>query len=109
MLNAYLNGLTNAGYNKNEILVNGTTVDVRFTRPRTPQPTTRTRDTDMIIQRKNRMLCKMYQDITKPYDNFPDKMNALREQSPDLYKEVLKMGKNIQLFNVFGKIKDHIN
>lgn len=109
MLNAYLKGLTNAGYNKNEILVNGTTVDVRFTNPRTPQPSTRTRDTDMIIQRKNRMLCKMYEDITKPYDNFPDKMNALREQSPDLYKEVLKMGKNIQLFNVFGKIKDHIN
>lgn len=109
MLNAFLKGLANAGYKKNEVIVNGITVNIRFTTPHTTQPSTRTKETDMLIQTKNKMLCKKYQDITKPYDNFPDKMKALREQSPALYKEILKMGKNIQLFSTFGKIKDYIN
>ncbi|HRS22166.1 MAG TPA: DUF4474 domain-containing protein, partial [Clostridia bacterium] len=73
-------------------------------------PITRIAGTDWLIQRKNELLCKKYQEITAQYDNFPDKMNAIRKQAPEIYDTILNgIGKTKQLFEVFEKIKEYLS
>lgn len=92
MRDAFIVGLRNAGYTDSEFTVVGDSVLFTFNIPHTPQPMTRTAKTDKLIQRKNKFLCDQYQTLTGEYDNFPDKIKALEEQS-GLYKKVLKLGK----------------
>lgn len=109
MRNAFVQGLKKAGYSKNEIGINENVVGIKFNFPRTPQPITRTRETDCIIQKKNKLLCDMYQEITRPYNNFPDKMRAIQEQAPHIFEKIINLGKNKHLFKAYEKIKRHLN
>jgi len=89
MCNAFVGALKNLGYSEKEIIITGNTVGLIFDKPRTPQPITRTPETDRITQKKNKLLCDSYQKITKVYDNLKDKINATKKQSPQLYKEII--------------------
>ena len=109
MRNAFVEGLKKAGYSKNEIFIDRNIVGLVFDKTRTPQPITRVPETDWLIQRKNELLCNKYQEITGPYDNFSDKMNAIREQAPEIYDAILNIGKSKALFEVYEKIKDYLN
>jgi hypothetical protein len=109
MRNAFIRGLKTAGYSRNEVEINGNTVNIKFDEPHTVQPITRTPETDRIIQIKNKILCDKYQEITGPYDNFQDKMNAILDQAPELYEDILKIGKTKQLFDRYDKIKKYLN
>ena len=108
MRDAFVKGLKNAGYSDDEITVNGNTVGLRFDKPRTEQPTTRTTETDRIIQWKNKLLCDKYRDITDPYDNLLDKINAILEQAPDLINETINMGKPKHLFGEYKEINSYL-
>lgn len=108
MRDSFVEGLKKAGYKLDEIKVDGNTVQVKYDKPRTAQPITRTKETDWIIQRKNKLMCDMYKEITGPYDNFIDKMNAVKVQSPDLYEKIINMGKTRKLFETFESIKSHL-
>lgn len=108
MRNAFLEGLKKAGYSEKEFIVNGNTIGLKFDKARTMQPITRTTKTDWIIQKKNKLLCDKYEEITSEYDNFPDKIKAIREQSPEMYMEVLKIGKTKQLFGMYEKIANYL-
>jgi hypothetical protein len=108
MRDAFIGGLKRAGYSKHEITVNRNTVSLNFKKTRTKQPYTRTPQTDWIIQKKNKLLCDKYQELTGPYNNFSDKVKAIQEASPELYKEILNIGKTRQLFSMFDKIKGYI-
>jgi UDP-2,3-diacylglucosamine pyrophosphatase LpxH len=105
MRDAFVKGLIKAGYSINEIQIYRNTVSLTFDKTRTPQPYTRIPSTDWVIQRKNELLCNMYQDITKDYDNFPDKVRAIKEKAPQLYKELANIGKTRQLFEIYDKLK----
>lgn len=93
MRDAFITGLRDAGYSDSEFNVEGNSVLFTFDIPHTKQPMTRTAKTDNLIQRKNKLLCDLYQTLTGEYDNLPDKIKALEEQSSGLYKKVLKLGK----------------
>jgi hypothetical protein len=108
MCNAFVGGLKEAGYKQSEITVEDTTVKLKFDKPRTPQPITRNKETDRIIQIKNKLMCDAYKEITGPYDNFTDKMNALNVQAPELYEKIISMGKAKKIFEAYENIKDHI-
>jgi hypothetical protein len=108
MRNAFLKGLKMAGYLKEEIFVKGNTVGLKFNKPRTSQPISRKTKTDWIIQRKNKLLCDNYQDITKSYNNFPDKIRAIQEQAPGIYEKIIKIGNNEHLYRIHEKIKDYL-
>lgn len=100
MRNAFVSGLSNAGFLENNLSIHENSVSFIFDTPCTPQPITRTPATDSIIQRKNKFLCDTYQEITGKHDNLPDKLKALEEQAPELYEMILKMGKNKYLYEL---------
>ncbi|MCX7714248.1 MAG: DUF4474 domain-containing protein [Clostridia bacterium] len=108
MKNAFIQGLMDAGYQKGEFFAAGNRVALTFAQTHTPQPVTRTKETDKIIQKKNELLCKMYKEATKGYDNLPDKLNAIEKEAPYLYDKLLNMGIPRQLFDSYVKIKDHV-
>ncbi len=109
MLNEFVKGLKNAGYLENEIIIKENTVSLKFDKPRSSQPLSRTIETDAIIQWKNKLLCDKYQEITKPYDNFPDKILAIQEQAPKLYEEVINIVKTKQFFGKLEKIIKYLD
>jgi len=104
MRDAFIGGLNNAGYSEGEILVSGNTVGMIFDKPRTPQPISRTKETDKLIQMKNRFMCDEYQKITGPYETFPEKLKAVQKQSPELFDAIFSMGKANKMYDSYKKI-----
>lgn len=100
MRNAFVSGLKNARYYDDRLKINGNKVSFTFDVPLTPQPITRTAITDQIIQRKNQQLCELYQDITSSMDNIQDKLAVILEQSPEIYKKIMYIGKDRQLYEL---------
>lgn len=109
MRNAFVRGLKKAGYIENEIFIDGNAVGLVFDKAHSPKPITRITETDRLTQRKNKLLCDKYQKITRAYVNFPDKMNAIREQSPEIYDAILNIGKNKKVFEIYRKIKNYLS
>lgn len=101
MRDAFVSGLRNAGYSDPSFKIDENSVSFIFDIPHTPQPLTRTEKTDWIIQRKNELLCEKYQEITEPYHAFPDKVKAIEEQAPEMYEQLLMMGKNKKHYEMF--------
>jgi hypothetical protein len=93
MCTAFVEALKEIGYKEEEITVNGNNVGLTFDIPHTPQPITRTPETDRIIQVKNKLLCEKYNDIVKIYDNFTDKINAIHRDAPEVYEEIIDKAK----------------
>ena len=93
MCTAFVEALKEIGYKDEEITVNGNNVGLTFDIPHTPQPITRTPETDRIIQVKNKLLCEKYNDIVKVYNNFTDKINAIQRDAPEVYEEIIDKAK----------------
>lgn len=98
MRDAFMKGMLGAGYKLNDITIIKNKVCFEFDKTCTKQPSTRTVETDKMIQKNNKVLCDKYQEITKPYDTMPDKVKAIQNQAPDLYKHILNIGKTEQVF-----------
>jgi Domain of unknown function (DUF4474) len=109
MLSAFVEGLKNAGYSDNEIIKKGKKVSLYYSKPHVPQPYTRTKATDWIIQYKNRKICEMYQDITKDCEDMPCKIEAIKNKAPNIYKMIFNVGKNKKLFEKYKKIEDFLD
>ena len=103
MRDAFINGLKQAGYQEHEIFVYRNTVGLIFDKPRTTQPVTRIPETDKIIQRKNKLMCDKFKDITKAYSNMSDKLMVVQKQSPELYNQAVNIGKTKQLLGKYEK------
>lgn len=101
MRDAFVSGLKNAGYSDDDVTIRGNEVSFLFATPHTPQPLTRTAEIGRITQRKNKFMCDKYQEITGPYLTFPEKIQALKEQEPELYKKAFKIGKSKQFYDFF--------
>lgn len=106
MRNAFVRGLIEAGYTHRDIYINGNTVSLRFDQPRTPQPMARTPATEWVTQRKNELLCKKYREVTDPYDNLTDKINAILDY-PELFKQIFNIGKSKPSFREYRKLRRH--
>lgn len=101
MRNSFLLALEKVGYFSSHIVVNNDIIQITFAKPKTIQPKSRTADIERAVQWKNERLCQMYKDITKEYDNTPEKLAALKVQSPQLYKKVLNFGKPQGIFDYY--------
>lgn len=108
MCNAFINGLRNAGYLQHEFKRYGNSVRVAFDKPHTKQPVTRTKSTDEIIQNKNKLLCDLYNEVTKGCMTIEDKIKAVRENEPELYEHIIGMGRPKELYKPYRKIKNFL-
>lgn len=109
MRDAFVEGLKKAGYCEEEFFIRRNTVELSFDQPKSPQPYTRAEATDWITQRKNEELCKIYQELTKSYDDFPDKIMAIQQKAPDIFDKILDLGKAKRLFENFNIIKNYLD
>ena len=108
MCNVFVNELIKAGYSSKEIKIDNNTVSFEFDKPHLPQPVTRTEETDRIIQKKNKLLCDLYKDITKSSVDLIDKINKVKEQNPEIYNKIRDMGKCRKVFEAFNSIKEFL-
>jgi hypothetical protein len=109
MRRAFVEAVQRAGYTTEEYEVRGKVVAIRFDKPHTRQPFSRTIARERIMQKRNKMYCDLYQGITSDYSNMAEKINAVKGQSPDLYKEVFNIGKTKPLYNTYKTITYYMN
>lgn len=107
MLDAFIGGLQEAGYNTNEYSVKKLTVRIVFNKPHTNQPVTRNELIDSIMQTNNRNNCEAYQQITKKYGNTLDKINIVKLESPKLYRKITNVANTTDMFKSFATIKEY--
>jgi hypothetical protein len=108
MRNAFVEGLRNAGYEDDKISIKDKRVSIIFDEPKTSQPITRIAETDRITQRKNKLLCDTYRELTSDYDEFPEKIMAVQEMSPEIFYNILNIGKVKELFSSFEDIRKYL-
>ena len=109
MRNSFIQGLNYAGYDNKQIKIKENSVSICFDKPKTEQPYTNIKLLNNMMQRKNEDLCNVYNNITKQYKNYDEKINAVKKQSPLLYGENMNIGKwksIIDLYNVYKLNKD---
>jgi len=108
MRDAFVSGLKRTGYKDSEIKIRENWVSLTFDKPYSQQPFTRKAKTEVIIQRKNKLLCDQYIALTSDYNTFSQKINALQEKSPELYNAAITLGKPVLLFESFDIIKKYL-
>ena len=109
MANAFVEALRKAGYRDNEYTQQGYRVMVRFDRPHTKQPITRTALTEFIMQRNNEAFCNSYHLLTEAYTDTLDKLEIVRKESPSMYSQILNIGKPKAVFDSYNSIKGFLN
>ena len=109
MRNAFIQGLNYAGYDSEEIKIKENSVEIFFDKPKTEQPYSNIKALNYMMQRKNKYLCNVYNNITKRYKNYDEKINVLKKQSPLLYRQIMNIGRwncIIDLYNVYESNRD---
>lgn len=101
MLAAFIKGLKNAGYSEQEFTPYGTTVSFEFGTPHTPQPMTRTKTIEWLVQWKNEQLCNEFQEITGSSNTLPEKIKAIEELAPELYAKIMRMGRSKPIYDIY--------
>lgn len=108
MASAFTDALKKAGYKENEFIVQGRRVMVRFGKPHSRQPLTRTSLTDFIMQRNNESFCASYNYLTEAYTDTLDKLEIVRNEAPSMYGQILNIGKPRAVFKSFDSIKGYL-
>lgn len=108
MRDAFVEGLRKAGYPYNAFAAYGNTISLIFGKPYTQQPRTRIKATDEVIQKKNKLMCDRYQDITQGCTTLQDKLNAVQEKAPELVGYITGLGRPKQAFSAYDTIKKYL-
>lgn len=102
---AFLEGLKNTGYGRNEIRVYNNTVRILFTKPHSAQPLSRTRWLTFIKQGSNKRYCRIYHKLTKDMENTLDKIELIFSYSPRIYNRIMRLGKTKEIYEGYEAIK----
>ncbi len=105
---AFLEGLKNTGYTKNEIRVQNNSVRILFTKPHSNQPVSRTRLLTFFKQKSNKKYCRIYNKLTMEMENTMDKIELIFASSPKIYKRIMRMGKSKELYKGYEAIKKNL-
>lgn len=108
MCNGFIEGLKRSNYSLEEFKVIGSTVYINFDKCHSPQPYTRTKTLEKIVQTRNKQLCIWYSHITGNYTNIQDKLNVVKETSPSIYERIKDIGKPREMFSLYQKIRDYL-
>lgn len=107
---AYVFGeaLMKAGYTNEEFAIQGRRVWIHFDKPHTTQPLSRTSFIMRLMQKNNRSFCDAYHYLTEAYTDTPDKLEIVRNESPNMYRQILNMGKPHEAYDAYNKIRGFI-
>ena len=108
MADIFVSTLKQDGYRQEEFIQRGRRVIVRFAKPHTRQPLSRSALTEFIMQRNNESLCLSYQSLTESYTDTPDKLELVHRESPSMYNQILNIGKTKAVFEAYNTIKNHL-
>jgi len=108
MANLFVEALQKTGYEEGEYDVRGRRVFIHFAKPHTSQPITRTSFTEFITQRNNESFCDAYNRLTEDYTETLDKLEIVRNESPNMYKQILNMGKPKAVYDSFNGLKSFL-
>ncbi len=95
MRDRFVKAIIELGYAEFGVYQN--TVNMLFDKPLTAQPLMRIKELERITQEKNKYLCDEFKRLTSGYNGLPQKLKAVREQSPKLYKAIA-LGKPNNVF-----------
>ena len=109
MAYAFVNALEEVGYEEGEYEVEGNRVTILFDKPHTTQPITRNAVVEYVMQQNNESLCDSYRTLTKGYTSTLDKLEIVREDAPQLYTQILNIGKPKAVFKSYDTIKNYLN
>nr|MDE6606213.1 DUF4474 domain-containing protein [Lachnospiraceae bacterium] len=93
MLQAFLEGMEECGYSRDEINVNKDSVTFFYTEPRNKQTIIRMGYAARRIQKQNRRNCRLYLRLTKKYTRTIDKVDYIRYRLPGLYRKLTAIGR----------------
>ncbi len=108
MAHAFTEALIRAGYKEDQYRLLGRRVMVRYDKPHTKQPLTRTAFTDFIMQRNNESFCNAYNYLTSEYKDTLDKLVILRNENPGLYNRIMLIGKPKEAFDAYGTLQQYL-
>lgn len=109
MRNAFIKGMQKVGYKQSEIIKFGKSISFVYDKPRNPQPAARNTQLEEFVQSANKKSCDLYNLLTKDCNTMEEKMKAVRQKSPELYKYILGFGRPTQLYKSFDTIKDFLS
>lgn len=108
MAHTFARALVEAGYTESEYAVRGRRVYVLFEEPHTKQPYTRTSLQTFLSQKNNKHWCDTYFSLSSQYTDTVDKIQYIRNESPDMYEKIMNMGKVPEVYSSYQKIKTFI-
>jgi len=109
MVTAFVNALRKAGYKDDEFYVQGIKVYIHFEDPHRPQPISRTSFTEFIMQRNNESLCNAYKSLTEEYSDTLDKLVIVRNETPQMYSQIIHFGKPKAVYESFDTMKNYLD
>lgn len=94
MLRCFVESLKRLGYNKYELCICERTVSFTFSSPHTCQPRLFHRQRCRFSQWQNRIFCKLFQFITRPFICTPDQILYLYFFLPAAFRHLLRFQRN---------------
>lgn len=105
MCMAFTDALIKLGYDRCEFSVRFTTVCIKFTKPHSIQPASRTKVQEAVTMQMNENNVKLYSLVTKDFDNTPDKLEFLKSSAPELYDICINSIYHYDLYKAYRIIK----
>ena len=109
MRDSFIEGLIEVGYTNNDFSARDNTVYIVFDSPYSRQPYTKTSFTEELMQENNRRNVDLFSKATDSFTNIIDKLYLLRQESPDYYNDILRIGKPKKLFAIYNAIKKYLD
>jgi endo-alpha-1,4-polygalactosaminidase (GH114 family) len=63
---------------------------------------------EWIVQKKNKQMCKKYQEITAHCDSMQEKLMVIQQKAPKLYTKMIHIGKSENLYNKCRKANRYL-
>lgn len=109
MAKVFADALVKTGYKENEYSVQGRRVFIHYGKPHSPQPSTRTKLTDYIMLKNDEAYCNAYNYLTEEYTDTLDKLEIVRQESPNMYNLIMNLGKPKAVYAAYEYLKGYIN
>lgn len=109
MRDAFIKGLIDTGYTNGDYSIRDNSVYLIFDTPHSRQPYTKTSFTEELMQENNRRNVEFFNKATSSFTDIIDKLYLLKQESPEYYDDILRMGRPKRLFTVYDAIKKYLD